>query len=264
MLFDTHAHLDFVKDLEGSLKRAQKNGVNNIISIGTNIGESKNAIEIANKYSTKNQTIYATCGIHPTDGEDDVEQFGLKGTLQQLRSISQTSKKIVAVGEAGLDYFEDTDDEQKTFQKDLFAAQVGLASELKLPLIVHCRDGWDDIFGLIKENKSNDLQGVFHSWTGDTQHMEKALEVGFYVSFSGIVTFKNAKDIQKVAIEIPMERILFETDSPFLSPEPKRGQKNESENVKIITDFVAKFRKIPADEISAQSTKNAQKLFGLL
>ena len=135
---------------------------------------------------------------------------------------------------------------------------------MNLPIIVHCRDSWDDILDIIEKNKANTLTGVFHSWTGDLKAMKKALGLGFYISFSGIVTFKNAGVIQEVAKTVPLNKFLIETDSPFLSPEPLRGKKNTPQNVKLIAAFLANLRNQSVNDISTQTTANAQKLFSIL
>ena len=211
MLFDSHAHLDFVEDLDESLVQAQKTGVSKIISIGTNFKESKAAIKIAQKHSKKDLEIFTSCGIHPHDGKDDVKN----GWIDKLRLIANSSDKIIAIGECGLDYYSPEDkrrepiDESKKFQKEVFVKQIRLANELNLPIIVHCRDSWDDILDIIEKNKANTLTGVFHSWTGDLKAMKKALGLGFYISFSGIVTFKNAGVIQEVAKTVPLNKFLI-------------------------------------------------------
>jgi len=139
-----------------------------------------------------------------------------------------------------------------------------LAADLGLPLIIHCRNAWDDVFKLLTINhKLLPNRGVFHSWTGDWEAAQKALGLGFYISFSGIVTFKNAREIQEVAKKAPLERILIETDSPYLSPEPFRGRKNEPKNVKITAQFLAKIRGLPFAKIADVTTGNAEKLFRL-
>lgn len=266
MLFDSHTHLDFVDDLPKALARAKKADVLKIISVGTNFKESKKAIEIAEKYSKKDQQIFASCGIHPKDGKEDVK----RGWIDELKSVVNSSGKVIALGECGLDYYLPSDkrvetaDKEKRFQREIFSQQIKLASEMKLPLIVHCRNAWNEIIDLIEKNKSNDLTGVFHSWTGDTKAMKKALEIGFYISFSGIVTFKNVLVIQEVAKKIPTNKMLVETDSPFLAPEPVRGQKNEPGNVRIIAEFLAETRSVPVDDIISDTSSNAQKLFNLL
>lgn len=292
MLIDSHAHLDFptssriaglrgtgVDYLESVLDRAKGAGVSKIVTIGTSVDCSKKCIEIAEKFSSSDLQIFATCGIHPEDGKADIEKYGsIERIIDELSKLTKTSDRVVGIGECGLDYYIDGDrkttDEDKSFQRELFAAQVGLTSDLDLPLVVHCRNGWDEIFDLIqgsivtgsdptKGATLKNLTGVFHSWTGDWQAAQKAIDLGFYISFSGIVTFKNAPLIQEAAKKVLADRILVETDSPFLTPIPLRGQKNEPENVKIIASYLSEVRNTNLAAISEETSKNAQKLFKL-
>ena len=289
MLVDSHAHLDFptsprsaglrgtsVDDLESALVRAKQAGVGKIITVGTTINESKKAIEIAENSLDKNLQIYASVGIHPKDGKEDIENLGIDDAIDRLRAVVKSSGKIVAIGECGLDYYDEqetrnnrpeTTDKEKEFQRDLFEAQIRLACDLDLPLIIHCRNGWDEIFDLISNFQfqiSNfKLRGVFHSWTGDWNAAKRAFGLDFYISFSGIVTFKNAPDIQEVAKKTPLERILIETDSPYLAPEPFRGKTNEPKNVRITAQFLAKIRGLPFAKIAKATTVNAERLFGI-
>jgi len=318
MLVDSHAHLDCVEDPNAVIGQAKSDGVSKIITAGTSIESSKKSIEIVDKYSSRDLKIYATVGIHPRDGKDDVEKYGyLKNCIIELRKILkqvQDDKIIVGIGETGLDYRLTTDNlhlttnKEKKFQGELFEAQVKLAAELDLPLIIHCRNAWDEIFDSISkiQTPNSKLKGVFHSWTGDWQAAQKALDLGFYISFSGIVTYKqslrssslnkfgtaglkNAKEIQEVAKKAPLDRILVETDSPYLIPEPLRSggppklttrlsttirrrlvehnwrvcNKNEPKNVRIVAQFVAGLRNLPFDEIAEATSQNARQLFGI-
>ncbi|MBI2012788.1 TatD family hydrolase [Candidatus Curtissbacteria bacterium] len=304
MLIDTHAHLEAIDDLESSLKRAKEAGVGKIITSGTSLDSSSKAIEIAStslklRGARENiPEIYATGGIHPREGKDDVKNAGsLHQCINTLKQIASTSDKVVGVGEAGLDYRltnnpstssgqarQLTTDEEKNFQRELFKAQINLAVELNLPLVIHCRNGWKEIFDLLSnvkgqlpvrrslgEGRSN-VAGVFHSWTGDWRAAKKALDLGFYISFSGIVTFKNAPQVQEVAQKTPLERIMVETDSPFLTPEPLRStsprlrgasEQNEPKNVKITANFLASLRDQPSEVVAEATTRNAKELFGL-
>src|SRR3989344_2562984 len=268
MLVDSHAHLEAVDDLEGSLKRAKEAGVGKIITIGTSLASSRKAIEIADKFSAGDLQIYATCGLHPRDAKGEIDNLGLLHCFETLKQIAKSSSKVVGVGEVGLDYRLTTDneqlttDEEKGFQRELFEAQINLAADLNLPLIIHCRNGWDEIFDLIEAKRGPASFGVFHSFTGDWNAAQKALDLGFYISFSGIVTFKNAKEIQEVAKKMPVEKMLVETDSPYLSPEPWRGKINEPKNVKIVAEFITILRSLSLDQIAQVTFENAERLFG--
>ena len=295
-LVDSHAHLDFVEDLEGALKSAKAAGVNKIISVGTMLEESKRMIGLAQKHSDSSLKIWTTAGIHPKDGKEEVEKFGIDESIDRLKTIAQSSTKVVAIGECGLDYYDQetgnnkqkTAEEDKEFQRELFKAQIKLAGDLNLPLVIHCRNGWNEIFDLLTMNhKRSTINGVFHSWTGDWEAAKKALDLGFYISFSGIVTFTNAQEIQEVAKKVPLDRFLVETDSPFLTPEPVRSgsppklttrlsstirtrlvernrrvwQKNEPKNVKMVCKFIADIRNESFDSISSKTSENARRLF---
>src|SRR3989344_4792458 len=228
MLVDSHAHLEVIDDLQSAFDRAKVAGVDKIITVGTSMESSKQCIEIAKDYSNEDLKIYATCGIHPKDGKADVDRLGLFSCFKTLKQLAISSKSVIGVGEAGLDYYPTTTGPEKKFQRELFEEQIKLARELKLPLVVHCRNAWDKIFRLLTiDNRQSSLKGVFHSWTGDWNAAKKALALGFYLSFSGIVTFKqslrsstssaglkNARQIQEVAKKAPLDRILIETDSP--------------------------------------------------
>ena len=259
----------FVDDLVGVIKRAKVAGVKKIVCVGTSVDASKKCIEIGEKSSDEDLEIYATCGVHPEDGKGDIEKLGEK-YIEELEKIAKSSEKVVGIGECGLDFHlpggqrKVTTDEDKEFQRGLFVKHIELARRFDLPLIVHCRNGWSEVFDLISVNdKQSKLKGVFHSWTGDWDAAQKAIDIGFYISFSGILTFKNAPIIQEVAKKVPLDRVVLETDSPFLAPEPVRGEKNEPKNVKICAEFLAGLRNSSLDKISEVTSRNAQGLFGV-
>ncbi len=272
MFFDSHAHLEAISNLAEKLKEVQSKGVSNIITIGTSLETSKGAQEIAKKYSKEGLKIYSSCGIHPQDGKEEVKKLGLYQCINTLKQITESSNKVIAIGECGLDYYlessrqrPETSVQDKKFQRELFEEQIKLAQELKLPIVIHCRNAWDEILSPLTTDYRlrTKSTGVFHSWTGDWQAAKRALNLGFYISFSGIVTFKNAKAIVEVAKKTPIDRILVETDSPFLAPEPLRSKQNEPKNVKIITAFLAKLRNIAPDKMAQMTTQNARRLFGI-
>lgn len=277
MLVDSHAHLEVLENLQGVLRHAKAAGVDRIITIGTSLASSRQAIEIAEKFSTDELRIYATCGIHPFDGASDVERLGADNAVVELSKIASKSKKVVGIGECGLDYYLDTSDprseaskiqatseKDKEYQRELFGEQVKLADHLNLPLVVHCRNGWDEIFDYLTRGPWKLRSGgVFHSFTGSEHDVGMTISLGFYVSYSGIVTFKNAQEIRLAALDTPSDKILVETDSPYLSPEPFRGQKNEPANVKITSTFLAELKNLNANDFAYQTSKNAKKLFNL-
>lgn len=265
MLVDTHCHLDFLENLEDVFGRCKASGVSKLISVGTSISASKKCIEIAEKFSDTALEIFASCGIHPHDGKVDLEKYGDEA-FEKLAAVAKSSNKVVAIGECGLDFHlasdkePGTSDQEKKFQIDLFEKQAKLAKDLDLPLIVHCRNGWKETFEILS---NLNLRGVFHCWTGGLKEMKAALDLGFYISFSGIVTFKNAGEIVEVAKNIDLEHMLLETDSPFLSPEPLRGEKNSPERVKITAEFIASLRNLPPGQIFDVTCQNAKNLFGV-
>lgn len=281
-LIDSHAHLELFEDLDEVLENAKAAGVFKIVTIGTSLATSKMAIKIAEKYSHEGLEIFATCGIHPNDGAEEVENLGIGEVTKKLKEIVKSSKKVVGIGECGLDYhFKqetgdkkpfgrtqgklETSEKEKKFQRELFSAQIKLAADFDLPLVVHCRNGWDEIFELLTINHKQltNLRGVFHSFTGGIAEINKAIDLGFYVSFSGIVTFTNAKNIAEAAKQIRTDRILIETDSPFLTPEPVRGSQNEPKNVTIIGRFLAEHLNLPLGRMEKITTDNAKELFEL-
>lgn len=249
MLIDTHAHLDFppFDDDRDEVIRRSLEELESIIDVGADLESSQRSIQLAQKYPQ----IYAAVGIHPDEAQkiENVEQ-----TMNQLRKLAQ-NPKVVAIGECGLDYHYENIDKEK--QKNLFAAQLKLSQELNLPIIIHCRSAQEEILQLVKSPQ----KGVFHCFAGNKEFLEKVLDLGFYVGFCGNITFKNAKDLQEVVKAASMERILLETDSPYLSPESFRGLRNEPKNVRIICEFVAALKGLDLNEVAQITTENAKKLF---
>lgn len=302
---DTHAHLDFAENPQAWIDGAKGAGVSKIICVGTSVDASRKCVEIADKYTTSEFKIFASVGIHAQDGKADIGKFGsLTKCIEELRKILdplitkvkrgkqvENDKVVVGVGECGFDIRRTSDnlqglvvsrqvttDKEIDFQRELFEAQIKLAKELDLPLLIHCRNAWEETFELLEQiqgttspmlvrgrtsNFSSVAPGLFHSWTGGWDEAQKALELGFYISFSGIVTFKNAPLVQEVAVKMPLDRMLLETDSPYLAPEPMRGSPNEPKNVRIVAGSIAKLRGISLDELAKITSKNAAKLFGI-
>lgn len=279
-LVDTHAHLDFTEDVEGWCQRAKAAGVDKIICVGTSVEASKKCIEISEKYSSDDLQIYATVGIHAQDGKSDAKRYGSLGQcINTLKQLVSSSSKVVGVGETGFDIYLKGDTQQvtsntdKTFQEELFEEQIKLAQALKLPLVIHCRNAWVETFkflerlrgttSLTARGSTSKSLGLFHSWTGDWETANRVLNLGFYISFSGIVTFKNAREVQEVAAKMPLEKMMIETDSPYLAPHPFRGSRNEPKNVKIVAEFIARLRNLPVDLLVEITSQNAGRLFGI-
>lgn len=249
MLIDTHAHLDFppFDDNRSEVIQRALAELGLIINAGANLESSQKSVELAKNYPQ----IYAAVGIHPQDAQ---EVESLSQAMEKLRALAK-NPKVVAIGECGLDYHGENIDKEK--QKKFFKAQLDLAKEINLPVIIHCRDTQNEILQLIKAP----LKGVFHCFSGDKEFLKKVLDLCFYVGFCGNLTFKNAKELQEVAKIAPLERILLETDSPYLSPEPFRGLRNEPKNVKIICEFIAALKGLAPNEVAQTTTENAKKLF---
>jgi len=258
MLIDTHAHLsfkDYKDDLDQVIKRAVKEGVNKIICVSSNLEDSKRGIEIAQKYP---KIVFPAVGIHPQQTDPENEK-----TVQvQVQELEELAKRpgVIAIGECGLDYSpappaeKDRTKEEQVF---LFRKQIELAIKLKLPILIHSREAFLDTLQIIKEYKG--LKGVFHCYSAGKKGIAQIEELGFLFGVDGNLTYDEG--LQNVFAKIPLEKIVLETDCPFLSPEPHRGLRNEPKNVKIIAECLAQIRGVSFEEISKITTKNAKILF---
>jgi len=260
-LTDTHCHLDFARfDLDRGkvIERAVERGLERILVPGIDLASSQAAIQIAEKYPQ----VYAAVGVHPNSGKT-----WEASTLSQLESIAQ-HPKVVAIGEIGVDYFRDWT--PRDIQKKIFKLQLELAIKLELPVIIHSRESYNDVFDTITKwhEKLEDVNtqlaerpGVFHSYSGNIKLANDFIDANFYIGISGPVTFKKANTLRKIAAELPLDRILIETDSPFLTPHPHRGKRNEPANVSYIAEKIAYIRKIPLTQVGEITTENGEKLF---
>jgi TatD DNase family protein len=251
-LFDTHAHtLDesFDEDRENLLKELPENGMVGMIEIGCDVDWSKKAADLALEHSF----IHAAAGVHPHEASGAAE--GFTGELKKILE----KPKVVAIGEIGLDYHYDLS--PRDVQRAVFEAQLGLAKETGKPVIIHMRKASEDTMALLKKYKG--LRGVMHCYSGSLETAKEALKLGFYISFSGSVTFKNAVNLQPVAEYVPLDRILAETDCPYLTPEPFRGRRNDPSKVRYVLEKLAQLKKISYDEICAVNIRNARELFGI-
>lgn len=249
MLVDSHAHVhqdSYDGDREAVLARAKAAGVTKIICVATDSSDAKLAISTA----TQHDNLWASVGLHPHDAK--LSQAALS-TIKQLAS----EPKVVAIGECGLDYYYERSprDDQLT----AFRAQIELALELGKPLIFHVREAFDDFFATLAEYKN--ITGVVHSFTGEENTLNKILEQGLFVAFNGIITFTKVQAQLDAAKNCPIDKMLLETDCPFLTPSPHRGQRNEPANVKVIAKFLAQLHGESFDEIATATTRNAEKLF---
>lgn len=251
-LFDTHAHLDFPEydeDLGEVLERCRENQVAYVVNIGTNILTSRMSVRLARKY----KGIFAGIGVHPSD----LESFG-EQELKALRLLA-AEEKVVAIGEIGLDYYRDHFPREK--QQEAFRKQLVLAKQLGLPVIIHDREAHEDVLKIIKQESVGETGGIMHCFSGDWAMAKKCLDNNLLIAFGGAVTFKNSPDLKEVARRVPRDCLLLETDSPFLSPEPKRGKRNEPGNVRLVAECVAQLRDSSVEDIAYWTTHNALKLF---
>ena len=253
ILIDSHAHLDFDRfdeDRDAVIERALEAGVERIITIGTDVASSRRAIELAEAYPM----IYASVGIHPHDADKfDDDDWGILETLW-------THDRVKSVGETGLDYYYDYSDRPR--QKVLFRRHLEAAAETGLPVVVHIRDAFDDAYELI-EDVGVPSGGVVHCFTGGPRECERALSLGMHISLSGIVTFKNARDLHEAVPIIPADRILIETDAPFLAPAPHRGKRNEPAFVVHTAEAVSDLRGVTLESLCATARSNTIRLFRL-
>lgn len=253
-LIDTHAHLDYphlYDQIDDVLARADEAGIKQIISIGVKLSTADKPKQIAETYDN----VWCSIGIHPHEAENEP----LACDIDAIRDAAN-HPKVVAIGEAGLDYFYDNAPRQ--MQADSLRAQITVARELDLPIIIHSRDADDDMADILEdEHRKGAYRGVLHCFSSGAKLAERALAIGFYVSFSGIVTFKSATEIQAVAVNVPDDRILVETDAPFLAPVPKRGQKNEPAYTRHTAEFLAELRGMTLEALAELTTQNAKNLF---
>ena len=247
---DTHCHIYYDKydhDINDVINRASNNNVNNIICVGVDLESSRKSLELAEQY----QSVFATVGYHPHEAKLTSENY-----LDEIKKISQKSK-VVAIGEIGLDYYYEHSD--KKIQIKVFREQLELAKELNMPTIIHNRESDDDLYHNIKESNIN--KGVIHCYSSDIKYANKLFELGLIVSFTGIITF--SKKLQEVVKEIPMDKIMIETDSPYLTPIPFRGKRNEPYMVKYVAEKIAEIKNISVEEVAEITTKTAKDFFSI-
>ncbi len=267
-MIDTHCHLemeDFGADLDAVIRRAKESGVEAIVTIGSDIGGCEGAVSL----SAKHDFVYAAVGIHPHDAKDfsDDVYSRLRTWISDGRGLRPhrdaddciSAPKVVALGEIGLDYHYDHSPREK--QREVFEKQLLLAKDIDLPVIVHSREAEADTLEILRQ--SGVRKGVMHCFSGDVEMAEKTLELGFHISIAGPVTFKNTAVLKKVARHVPDERLLVETDAPYLAPEPFRGKRNEPSYVIETARFIAGLRGISLDDIDRITSLNAKRLFGI-
>lgn len=255
MLFDTHAHYDsrqFDADRDAVLSSLPGKGVSLVVNPGCDIPTSRKAVELARQYPF----VYAAVGFHP----EELEGAEL-AHLEQIRALA-ANEKVVAIGEIGLDYYWVKDEAGRQKERDFFRAQMTLAGELGLPVIVHDREAHADCLAVVREFPQ--VKGVFHCYSGGVEMARELVELGWYLSFTGVLTYRNARKAVEVAREIPLEHILIETDSPYMSPEPHRGKRCDSGYVCHTCQRLAELKGISLEDCARKTLENGRKFFGIL
>ena len=255
MLIDSHAHLemsDYDADRDAVIKRALDQGIEIIITIGIGRKECEQALALARTYSC----VYAALGLHPHNAKTDSARIFnfIKGSVR--------NNKVVALGEMGLDFFKNWSPQQDQIR--CFHEQLAMARELKLPVIIHDRDAHAETVAILNEEKAHEVGGVIHCFSGDYQMAADCMDMGFYISIPGTITFKNATDLHDVVKKLPLDRILIETDAPFLTPHPFRGKRNEPAYVRYVAEKIAEIKNLPLAEVARATTHNAKTLFRLI
>jgi TatD DNase family protein len=254
MLFDTHVHLNadqFEEDLEEVIGRAQAEGVSHMVVVGFDRPTITKAMELAEAYDF----IFACVGWHPVDAIDMTDE-----DLAWIEELA-AHPKVVAIGEMGLDYH--WDKSPKDIQKDVFRRQIRLAKKVKLPIVIHNRDATADVVEILREEGAGEVGGIMHCYSGSVEVAKECLDMNFYISLGGPVTFKNAKKPKEVAEAVPLEKLLIETDCPYLAPHPYRGKRNEPAYVKLVAEQIAELKGLAFEEVAEATTQNAKRLFGI-
>ena len=254
MLIDSHCHLDrldlapFGGELANALAFAEERGVERFLCVAIDMENVHTVIEMAQRYPQ----VYASVGVHPN------EQGRAEPSVEELITLA-AQEKVIAIGETGLDYFRSEGD--LAWQHQRFRTHIAAAKACNKPLIIHCREAREDTLRMLAEEGADEVGGVMHCFVEDLATAERAMELGFYISFSGIVTFNSARELQEVARMIPAERLLVETDAPYLAPVPYRGKSNQPAYVREVAEFIADLRGVSYEEIAALSGENFQRLF---
>lgn len=254
MIFETHAHYDdeqFDSGREALLASLPDCGIKRVVNIGASIASTRNSIELAEKYDY----IYAAVGVHPSEiAELNEERFAWLKELTKL-------EKVVAVGEIGLDYYWDKEPEVQERQRYWFRRQMDLAREAGLPIVVHSRDAAADTMQVMKEAHAEEIPGVIHCYSYSPEMAQEFIKMGYYIGVGGVVTFKNAKKLKETVEQIPLERILLETDCPYMAPEPNRGKRNDSGNIPYIVAKVAELKHVTPEEVEQITWQNAMHFY---
>lgn len=254
-MIDSHVHLDdeaFDEDRDELIKNLNENGIEIVVNNSSDLSSSENSVKLANKY----ENIYASIGVHPHEAEsysDDVEK--------KLIELSK-NKKVVAIGEIGLDYY--YDNSPRDIQREVFKKQIALAAKLKKNIVIHSRDASEETFEILKEaHEKYEFVALIHCFSQSVEMMEKYLKMGDYIALGGAVTFKNSKTPKEVAKKVDLERLLLETDCPYMTPVPYRGKRNEPKYVKFTCNYIADLRQIESSELEKITAANTKRFFGI-
>lgn len=254
MIFDTHAHYDdeaFNEDRNALLDSLQSNGIEAVVNIGASIQTTKNTLELMKKYPF----VYGAVGVHPSETAELDDNL-----LNWLKTVSKTPK-VVAIGEIGLDYY--WEEPGHDVQKEWFVKQLNLARETKLPVVIHSRDAAKDTLDIMKAEHSEDIGGVIHCFSYGVEIAREYLKMGFYLGIGGVLTFNNAKKLKEVVEYAPMDRIVLETDCPYLAPVPNRGKRNSSLNLPYVAEAIARIKHISPEEVVEITSRSAKQLYRL-
>ncbi|MBO5228441.1 MAG: TatD family hydrolase [Lachnospiraceae bacterium] len=252
MIFDTHAHYDddaFDSDRAELLLSLKESGISNIVNVGASIATTQNTLKLLKEYPF----MYGAVGVHPSETAELNDEL-----LDWLKSVANL-ERVVAVGEIGLDYYWDEPDRE--IQKKWFKAQLELAHEVKQPVIIHSREAAGDTYEIMKAYEAEKIGGIVHCFSYTIEMAEKFIDMGFYLGIGGVLTFKNAKKLKEVVEKTPLERIVLETDCPYLSPEPNRGKRNSSLNLGYVADAIATIKGISREEVEKVTFENALEVY---
>lgn len=255
MLFDTHCHIDheqFDADRSAVMQRAQEAGVGLLVCIGHNRAHAAQAVQLA----ASHDWIYATVGLHPHDAKDWTPALS-----DEFVAFTQAHPKVRAIGEIGLDYHYDFSPRDK--QHEAFRAQIALARSLRLPIVIHAREADADVLEVLRDEGAREVGGIMHCFAGNWEMAKQCLDMNFYLGIGGSVTFAKNQTGRDVAVKVPLDRIVLETDAPYLAPVPFRGKRNEPAHVAVICRFVAELRGLPPEELAVVTTANGHRLFGI-
>ena len=248
-LIDTHCHLSLTDDVDGMIMDAANNNVKKFIISGCDAKSIRDGLEIVYRYPE----IYMTIGFHPDEADNITDK-----DINDLEKLIKTNKKVVGIGEIGLDYYHN--DMNKERQREVFIKQLDLAEKYDLPVVIHSRESIGEIYDILKDRSK--ARGVIHCFSGSLEIAKQFIDLGFYLGIGGVITFKNSK-LKDVLSELSLDNIVLETDSPYLAPEPYRGHTNYPQNIKIVAQFIRKLKNISLDEVTEITTNNVNKIYNL-